>query len=194
MSHFDVMSHFDLAKWNAKYSGRENAPHEPSRVLVDLRWHLPHSGTALDVAGGAGRHAIYLASRGLSTTLWDISSVGLTLAKERALEVGVRLAALQIDLDKIAALPGGRFDLVLNVCYLNRPLLANSHNLLNTGGTLIVIQPTRRNLERHAKPPSAFLLEEGELCQLVAPLQIVHYEEAWSLDGRHDAVLVAKRG
>jgi hypothetical protein len=37
------------------------------------------------------------------------------------------------------------------------------------------------------------LLAEGELRSLARELQVVHYEEGWLEDGRHDAVLVARR-
>ena len=38
-----------------------------------------------------------------------------------------------------------------------------------------------------------FLLEDGELPQLVEDLEILHYEEGWLREDRHDAVVVARR-
>jgi hypothetical protein len=64
---------------------------------------------------------------------------------------------------------------------------------LTDDGRLVVVQPTKKNLERYSKPPLAFLLEEGELRTLASGMEIVHYEEGWSADDRHDAVLVAKK-
>jgi SAM-dependent methyltransferase len=60
-------------------------------------------------------------------------------------------------------LEGGPFDLIVSVCYLWRPLFAEYPRLLNAGGTLVVVQPTLKNLERNDKPPAAYLLNEGEL-------------------------------
>lgn len=55
------------------------------------------------------------------------------------------------------------------------------------------VQPTVRNLERHQRPPRPYLLDEGELPKLLDELRIVHYQEGWLTDGRHDAVVVARR-
>ena len=57
------MSDFDRQKWNAKYQA-EPAPREPSQGLVALDRFLPRNGRALDIAGGAARHGIWLAQRG----------------------------------------------------------------------------------------------------------------------------------
>ena len=65
--------------------------------------------------------------------------------------------------------------------------------LLAPRGCLVVEHPTVRNLERHARPPAAFLLDEGELPMLVDGLEIVTYEEGWTGTGRHEARLLARR-
>jgi SAM-dependent methyltransferase len=190
--HFDIrMSAFDQKKWDAKYSAGD-APSQPSAVLASLAGYLPARGRALDLAGGAGRHAIWLAKRGLDATLADISPVGLDLARQRAAEEGLNLHTLQIDLEQ-QPLELPPLDLIVSVCYLWRPLFAELPHLLNPGGTLVVIQPTKHNLERNEKPPEPYLLEEGELLGLAAGLEILHYEEGWLADNRHDAVLVARK-
>jgi SAM-dependent methyltransferase len=186
------MSVIDRKKWDAKYAQAASAPRDSSAVLRSLASYLPPRGSALDVAGGAGRNAIWLAQRGLTVTIADVSSVGLQLAHDRAAEAGVKVETLAIDLeqDRLAA---GPFDLIVSVCYLWRPLFAEFPRLLDSKGTLAVVQPTRRNLERNDKPPAAYLLDEGELRQLVSGLEIVHYEEGWLADGRHDAVVIARK-
>jgi SAM-dependent methyltransferase len=161
-------------------------------VLVGLADYLPAGGRALDVAGGAGRNAIWLASRGFHVTIVDISSVALALASKRAVFANVKIQTLEIDAEQ-QPLPGGPFNLVLSHCYLCRNLFPQFPNLLADDGRLVVIQPTRKNLERNEKPPAAYLFEEGELRGLAAGLEIVHYDEGWSADDRHDAVLVAKK-
>jgi tellurite methyltransferase len=187
------MSLADREKWDAKYATFSGIPTEPSAVLIGLAAFLPISGRALDVAGGAGRNARWLAARGLEVTMWDVSAVGLALARERAQAANLRLETVEIDLEATEQLPPGQFDLVVSVCYLYRPLLARLPSVLKPGGTLIVIQPTLRNLERNDKPPAPYLLAEGELPRLAPGLEVVHYEESWLADGRHDAVLVARK-
>jgi SAM-dependent methyltransferase len=153
---------------------------------------LPAGGRALDIAGGAGRNAIWLARQGFDVTIADVSSVGLALARERAAAANVKIQTLEIDVEQ-QPLPAGPFDLVLSHCYLCRHLFPQFPRLLSDDGRLVVIQPTQRNLERNEKPPAAFLFEEGELQKLAAGVEIVQYEEGWSADDRYDAVLVAKK-
>jgi len=182
---------FDQQKWDAKYAA-ENVPREPSAVLRSLESLLPTRGRAIDVAGGAGRNALWLAQRGLQVTVADVSPQGLAMAQERAVRAGVSISPLQIDLEE-SPFPAGPWDLILSVCYLCRELFMVYPSLLAPGGMLTVIQPTKKNLERHAKPPAAYLLEDEELPGLIKGLEIVRYEEGWLADGRHDAVVVARR-
>lgn len=186
------MPDFDRSKWNAKYAAGEMAGREPSAVLVSLDPLLPRQGKAIDLAGGAGRHGLWLARRGLDVTIADISAVGLQLARERAAAAGVTLRTLETDLQD-QQFPAGPWNLIFSVCYLWRPLFAALHQALAPGGLLVVIQPTKKNLERHAKPPADYLLDDGELPRLVKGLEIVHYEEGWLADRRHDACIVARK-
>jgi tellurite methyltransferase len=187
------MPQSDREKWDNKYAAASDVPNQPSAVLTSCTHYLPAHGRALDLAGGAGRNALWLAARGLDVTIWDISPIGLALANERAQAANLKLNTHQIDLEMTEELPTDRFDLILSVCYLFRPLLTRLPASLGPGGTLLVIQPTLKNLERNEKPPAAYLLEGGELPRLVPGLKIVHFEEGWFADGRHDAVLVARK-
>lgn len=186
------MSEFDRSKWDAKYADPQFAPREPSAVLVSLERFLPRQGRAIDVAGGAGRNAIWLAQRGLDVTIADVSRVGLEQSQQRAAEAGVMIRTLCTDLAE-QPFPSGPWDLIVSCRYLQRPLFKSYPQALAAGGTLVVIQPTKTNLQRHEKPPPDFLLEDGELPRLVTGLSIVHYEEGWLADERHDAVVVARK-
>jgi len=182
----------DRQKWDAKYADAAAAPRDPSAVLVSLADYLPTQGRALDIAGGAGRNALWLTKRGLDVTIADISPIGLAVARQRSSEQGLVLHTIEIDLEQ-QPLELPSFDLILSVCYLWRPLFAEFPRLLNPGGILVIIQPTQRNLERNDKPPAPYLLEEGELPRLAASLETIHFEQGWLADGRYDAVLIAKK-
>jgi SAM-dependent methyltransferase len=184
------MSDAERTKWDARYREQDAAGGKPSPFLVSLDPILPHTGRALDVAGGAGRHAVFLALRGLDVTIADISRVGLDLAEEEARRAGVRLTTVALDLER-EPLPEGPWDVILSFHYLNRPLFAAYPGLLSPGGRLLVVHPTRSNLLRHQKPSGQFLLEDGELPGLVPGLTVVRYEEGWLEEGRHEARLVA---
>lgn len=61
--------------------------------------HLPGSGRVLDVGGGAGRYAVWLAERGYDVTMVDLSGRQVEIAREKVAEHGVadRVAVQQGD-------------------------------------------------------------------------------------------------
>jgi SAM-dependent methyltransferase len=186
------MSEDDRDRWNRKYRGGGHQSAEPSSFLVASADWLPAAGRALDVAGGAGRHAVWLADRGFDVTLVDVADEALALARRRADAAGVRLDTVRRDLER-EPLPAGPWDVILCFHYLSRPLFARFGELLAPGGRLLFCQPTVRNLERHPRPGRRFLLDEGEARQLVeaAGLAVLQLEEGWSDGGRHEARVVA---
>jgi tellurite methyltransferase len=184
------MSEQDRQKWNTRYREGTGAL-EPSAFLRSLAERLPRAGRALDVAGGAGLDALWLARRGLDVTLVDISEVALERAAEAAREAGVVLRLQRLDLET-EPLPPGPYHLVVCLNYLLRPLFAELPKVLAPGGLLVFAQPTRSNLQRHPHPSARFLLEDGELPRLVQGLEVVSYTEGWTDEGRHEARLVAR--
>jgi tellurite methyltransferase len=188
------MSQRDKEKWNDRYRERRTGAAEPSSLVIGIEPLLPARGRALDVAGGAGRHAIWLARRGLDVTLIDVSDVGLARARERARAAGVDLITREVDLET-APLPPGPWDVIVVFHFLSRPLFPALAAALAPGGLLVFCQPTRRNLERHRRPSAAYLLDEGELPALIAglDLEVISCEEGWLDEGRHEARLVARR-
>jgi len=180
-------------RWRERASGGE-APGEPSRFLVGLDPLLPRRGRALDLAAGAGRHALWLAARGLDTTAVDISDEGLALAARAAAARGLTLHTVCADLE-VAPPPAGPWDLVLCFHYLQRPLLAQIPPLLGPGGWFLFCQPTRSNLQRHPRPGLDHLLDDGELAAIAAglDLEVVRLDEGWLDEDRHEARLVARR-
>jgi SAM-dependent methyltransferase len=181
----------DRERWNARYREEERAE-APSRFVVDLDAWLPQAGRALDVAGGPGRHALWLARRGLDVTLADVSDVALARAAEAARAEGLALRTVRADLEG-GALPAGPWDVVLCTYFLHRPLYAAFAAALAPGGLLAVAHPTRTNLERHARPGPEHVLEDGELPALVRGLELLQYDEGWRESGRHEAHLLARR-
>lgn len=187
------MSAKEREKWDARYSDVTPPPSQPSADLVALAPFFPASGRALDLAGGAGRHAVWLAERGLDTTIVDISPVGLDLAAKRACEHGVHIHAHRADLDT-DPLPQGPWDLIVIFHFLQRSLFAKFAQILAPNGILAVVHPTLQNLTRHPKPGADFVLREGELRTLVSDtdFDVLHSEEGWMLEGRHEARIVAR--
>lgn len=182
----------DAQRWDARYADGD-APVDPAASFVQLAEPLA-PGRALDVAGGAGRHGLWLASRGWEVTLVDVSQVGVALARQRARDAGDVLTAEVRDL-ATAPLPPGPFDLVVVVAFLDRAVLDQVPQVLAPGGRLLFVQPTVTNLERHDRPPRRFLLEPGEAAAIAdgLGLEVEVCDEGWSSDGRHEARLLARR-
>jgi tellurite methyltransferase len=187
-----VMSLEDQVRWDKAYRERGVGSQEPSPFLVAMEKMLPSSGRALDIAGGAGANAVWLARRGLEVTLADISPVGLALAEKNAELERLKLRTLSMDLER-DPFPQGPWDLMVCVRFLRRPLFAVIPDELAPRGVLVVVHPTRSNLLRHERPGLHHLLNDGELPGLVPDLEVVSYEEGWTEEGHHEARLVAKR-
>ena len=65
-------------RWNEKYRTSPESWVEPDAFLPwafrkFIQPAFPNAGRVLDVAGGAGRHALWLAQQGWDVTLIDIS-------------------------------------------------------------------------------------------------------------------------
>src|SRR5690242_3035347 len=77
----------EKALWDKKYSEGSHSSLAPDPFLLSVHAEFLSErppGSALDVAGGVGRHAIWLAERGWRVKLVDISGVGIALARENA--------------------------------------------------------------------------------------------------------------
>src|ERR1700733_7542282 len=79
------MARDEKAIWNQKHAERSHSSLEPDPLLVsaysDFLSGAP-AGKALDIAGGVGRHAVWLAERGWQVRLLDISDVAIEQAQE----------------------------------------------------------------------------------------------------------------
>jgi tellurite methyltransferase len=184
----------DRERWNEKWRHRAGELVPPSSFVLAANGLLPTRGRALDVAGGAGRHAVWLARRGLDVTLVDVSDAGLDRAAARAASAGVSMRVLRADLDG-DELPGGAWDVILVHHFLCRTLWPTLAAALAPSGLLLLCQPTRLNLERHPSPGLRFLVEPEELAGFArgAGLEIVHERSGWTDDGRHESELIARR-
>ena len=163
----------------------------PSERLVELAGYLPGRGKALELAGGAGAEAVWLAERGLDVTVADVSDVALDLARARAVEHGVSLSTVRVDLSRDGP-PPGPWDVVVCLNYLEPAVWPALQ--LAPGCTVVWIHPTVVNLERHEKPSARFLLQPGQAAAIVGArpdLRLVVQREAW-IDDRHLSVIVAQ--
>ncbi len=84
--------------WNEIFRNGVGFTKEPNQLLQDtVRGLKP--GTALDLAMGQGRNALYLASQKWKVTGVDFSDEGVTAARDAAKKQGLALDAVNADLD-----------------------------------------------------------------------------------------------
>jgi rhodanese-related sulfurtransferase len=188
---------YELAEGMAGWTGAREydaAPlYGPSSWLVDNADLLPQGGRALDVACGAGRHALLLAAAGFDVTAIDRDAAALDRLRPQSERLGLHLRTEVVDLEREDAsasspevLAPDTYDLVLVTRYLHRPLFPRLIRSLAPGGTLIYETFLEQQAGRgHPKNPD-FLLKPGELSTLVAPLAILRHRE-----GDHDGALIS---
>src|SRR5262249_15993195 len=85
--------------WNEVYTRRQGRAFPHNQFLAEMiKGRTP--GTALDIGIGEGRNAVFVASEGWEVTGFDISDVGVTLAREAAQKKGLKIEALVEDADR----------------------------------------------------------------------------------------------
>jgi SAM-dependent methyltransferase len=108
-------------------------------------------GSAIDLAAGEGRNAVWLAGHGWSVTAVDFSAVGLAKARRLAQEHGVADRLVTVRADVLTWEPGEAADLVL-VAYLQLPgaeqerVLRRVGAWLRPGGTFFLVAHDRTNV------------------------------------------------
>ena len=141
-------------------------------------------GTALDLACGAGRHALYLAGLGWKVHAIDSSRIGIQRMLDEAHRRKVSIEAEVADLEA----PGFRldrdYDLICDFYFLHRPLFDQIRSHCRLFVAAIHLGDGR------------FLLKPGELKDLFSGWKILHYCEGDSPESAHrhpTAELIAAR-
>jgi len=168
----------DRVKWNEKYQSK-NHPGEPA-AIVKQYFKLAGGKRALDIAAGNGRNAIFLARQGFVVDAVDISDTGL--AQFAGKHPGIHAVCADLDDFDIAS---NRYDLIVNIKYLNRRLFPYIREGLTPGGILIfqtfLDSPNLAESQSHCRD---YLLRENELLHAFLSLKILLYKEAE--DTHHD--------
>jgi len=166
---------------------------EPSEWLVTQAALLPRSGIALDVACGRGRNAFWLASRGLSVHAIDRDEAAVSQVRAAASVGGLTIDAVVQDLEVIEPdLGQARYDVIVAVHYLHRPLFPHLIAALRPRGLLVYETFTQAQARRGKPTNPAFLLAPGELRSLTAGLTILAWREG-EFGGRDVASIVCRK-
>jgi len=168
----------ERAVWDQRH--REQRVAGPEGFVLELLPLLPR-GLALDVACGAGRHAIFLGRCGYHVQALDFSLEAIErLARQARRERLEQVHGLVADLEDYP-LPADYYDLIVNINYLDRQLIPRLKRALKPGGallfdTFLVDQAT----VGHPTNPR-FLLDHYELRELMAGLELARYQERFTV-------------
>jgi SAM-dependent methyltransferase len=166
--------------WDQRYSEKRQWTLEPNGVVASLLADLS-PGSAVDLAAGEGRHALWLAARGWHVTAVDFSSVGLD--RGRAQPGAGAVTWVAGDVREWTADPSS-VDLVL-VAYLHLPtdestdLLTRAVSWLRPGGRMLVLGHDVDNLTRGVGGPQepSILHSVDRLAPVAALLDVDRLEQ-----------------
>jgi SAM-dependent methyltransferase len=179
------------ADWEERYriGGFNDRPAGP--LLIETCSNLT-PGKAVDLACGAGRHALWLAARGWDVTAVDSSQSAIELLGQRAVSSGQRVHTKVADLEAHEFEIGEAcWDLIVDHLYLQRDLFpAIKRGLVSGGIALIAVHLTGTGR------PSQYSLQPGELAQYFSGWTVLHSREGELADSeshRLAAELVVRR-
>jgi SAM-dependent methyltransferase len=186
----------DLRGWDERYRSEARASEDfdepPAPLLVETASHLS-AGTALDLACGAGRHAIWLARHGWEVTAVDGAPSAIEMLCDRAARASLNINVEVADLETARfSLRKASWNLVCICYYLQRGLFALAREAVKPGGLLLTIVHTTENGEE----PTQSRLRPGELAPYFEGWEILHHYEGKSRDAAHRrpvAEIVARR-
>ena len=132
---------------------------------------VPPGATVLDIAAGKGRHTRFFAGRGHRVTAVDRDVSGLAAADT------IEIIAADLEDGSPWPLAGRKFGAVVVTNYLHRALFPILFDALQPGGILLYETFMAGN-ERFGKPSRPeFLLNDGELLELVrGRFSVIAYE------------------
>ena len=160
-----------VARWDERYADTDYLWDVRPNQFVERHAIDLEPGSAIDLAAGEGRNAVWLAGRGWQVTAVDFSQAGLDKAARLAAD---RDVAERVDLVRADALlwePREPVDLVV-IAYLQIPspqqrvVLEHAASWLRPGGRLIVVAHDRSNIDAgHGGP------QEPDVCYDLAEVR-----------------------
>ena len=180
----------DKERWNKRHVEKPMREHiEP---ILEKYIAEAEIGNALDIACGVGRNTHFLAEKGFIVDAVDFSDYALDQVKNMA-----TINKIEVDLDSYN-LEVNKYDLIVNINYLNRRLFPQIKEALKSGGILVfeTFIVAHGDFTQPANPE--FLLRTNELLHAFIGLDIIYYEERMDTNLRGEktkvASIVARKG
>lgn len=179
--------------WNEVFTKRQGREFPHNKFLAEMiKGRKP--GTALDIGIGEGRNALFLATQGWEVTGFDISDVGVKLAREAAQQSGVKLEAFVEDADRFDY-GKQRWDLVVGI-YMHAVITRNAEKIIESlkPGGIIVVEGFHRDLNRLGVQGEYFGYQSNELLKAFERLRVLYYEDTiaaadWERSGQEAPIV-----
>ena len=151
--------------WEQHYSKTENIDLVPDPLLVEIAGILK-PGDALDLACGAGRHALHLAQLGWRVTAVDSAASALRALQSRARGLSIEIRRADLERGEFTIEPES-YDLICDFFYLQRDLFPQIRGGLRVGGMFVGAM----------RLSGTFGLRPGEFRTLFEDWKILSYSE-----------------
>jgi 2-polyprenyl-3-methyl-5-hydroxy-6-metoxy-1,4-benzoquinol methylase len=167
--------------WNLKYEQGLPSLEKPDPFFVSafdqfLKDQFPDGGTALDLAGGVGRHALWLAEKSWQVTVIDISEVAIHKLGQKALDLGLTLNLFARDASEYP-FENAKFDLIVMFYHFDRSLCARVLSALKPGGFLICKSSLIWDGDERPAPADLRPLAKNEIVAMLPTLQVMIHRE-----------------
>jgi len=173
----------DKQRWNIRHV--EKPMRKNVEPLLEKYIEFASVGDALDLACGIGRNTNFMAEKGFRVDAVDISDYALS-----CLEESDKINKIETDLDSYD-LEVNKYDLIVNINYLNRRLFPQIKEGLKSGGLLVfeTFIVAHGDFDNPANPN--YLLRVNELLHAFIGLDIIYYEEKDDINLRGEKTRVA---
>ncbi len=163
-------------EWEQHYLDKTQDELQPPDTLLTENQKLLTGGTALDIAMGSGRNALFLAECGYRVTGIDRAESAVQLAHTTAQKRSLEINAVTADMLSFD-LGIEQFDLVANFYYLERELIPCIKESLKPKGLVFFETFTSLGISHDDPRYRKFLIDPNELITLFSDFFIMYYFE-----------------
>jgi len=173
----------DKERWNKRHV--EKPMRKNIEPILEKYIDEANIGDALDIACGIGRNTHFIAEKGFRVDAVDLSDYALSQVQN--IEA---ITKIEADLDSYN-LAFNKYDLIVNINYLNRRFFPQIKEALKSGGLLIfdTFIVAHGDFDNPANPE--YLLRKNELLHAFIGLNIIYYEEKDEVNLRGEKIRVA---
>ena len=169
------------SQWDTKYEHGLPSLEKPDPFFLSafdqfVADPFPNGGTALDLGGGIGRHALWLAKRNWQVTVVDISEVAIRELDQKARQLDLTFDLFALDAREYQFKPAC-FDLIVMFYHFDRAICPSVLSTLKPGGVLICKCSLSWDSYGGSDPLSIRPLARNEILSTLPGLQVMSHQE-----------------